>query len=108
MYTIKHYVDLEGKDPYSEWVESLTEVKTRARIAARIERLHLGLFGDCKPIDKGVWELRIDFGPGYRVYYALDGGKVVLLCEGGDKGTQKADIKRAISHWQDWQTRRSK
>ena len=48
MYTIKHYVDLEGKDPYSEWIESLTEVKTRARIAARIERLHLGLFGDLK------------------------------------------------------------
>jgi len=107
MYSIKHYVDPEGNDPYEEWFESLSDVKTQARIAARVERLHWGLFGDCKPIDKGVWELRLDFGPGYRIYYAIDNGKVVLLCEGGDKGTQRPDVKRAIARWQDWQTRRS-
>lgn len=66
-----------------------TRIRAQARIAARLIRLRNGNFGDCKPISDGVWELRIDWGPGYRVYYAIDGGKVVLLCEGGDKRTQR-------------------
>ena len=63
----------------------------------------LGLFGDCRPLRKGVWELRVDWGPGYRVYYAEAGERVVLLLAGGDKRTQSADIRRAIEHWQEWQ-----
>jgi len=108
MYIVQHYVDPQGKDPYQDWFEDLQDLKTRARIAARVQRLRVGLFGDCRFVGDGVWELKIDWGPGYRVYYAIDDGKVVLLCEGGDKRTQQADIKRAILRWQDWQTRREK
>lgn len=76
--------------------------KAAARIAARIEHVTAGLFGDCKPVAEGVWELRVHWGPGYRVYYAQSGRRVVLLLCGGDKRQQKADIKRAIASWQDW------
>ncbi len=72
----------------------------------RIDRLALGLFGDAKALRDGVRELRIDWGPGYRVYYALAGCTVVLLLCGGDKRTQKADIARAVSYWRDDQEKR--
>ncbi len=65
-----------------------------------------GNFGDCKPIAEGVWELRIDWGPGYRVYFALAGKHLVLLLVGGDKRTQQSDIAAALAHWHDWQQRR--
>lgn len=64
-----------------------------------------GLFGDCEPVGDGVWELRIDTGPGYRVYYARAGKQVVLLLCGGDKRRQKADIKRAKDYWEDYEKR---
>lgn len=73
------------------------------RIATRIDRLGLGLFGDAKALRSGVHELRIDFGPGYRVYYALTGRTVVLLLCGGDKRTQRKDITRAVSYWRVFQ-----
>ena len=78
------------------------------RVAARLIRLNSGNFGDCKPVGDGVWELRIDWGPGYRVYYAIEGKRVVLLCDGGDKRSQTADIDRAIERWNEWQTRGKK
>jgi len=65
----------------------------------------LGNFGDCKPCGNGVWELRIDLGPGWRLYYALTGQTVVLLLCGGNKDTQQTDIARAGAYWQDWQNR---
>lgn len=108
MYTIKHYVNSSGKDPYEAWLESLRDVRTQARISARVLKLQFGLFGDCKPVGEGVWELVMNWGPGYRVYYVIDDAKVILLCEGGDKSTQKQDIKRAIRHWQDWKIRKAK
>lgn len=64
MYSIKHYVDQNGNDQYQDWFESLKDVKARARISARIVRLKLGLFGDCRSVGEGVWELKIDWGPG--------------------------------------------
>ena len=82
--------------------------KTRVavpQIAARLIRLHDGNFGDCRSVGSGVWELKIDWGPGYRVYYAIDGKRVVLLLAGGDKRTQPQDIARAIERWGDWQQR---
>jgi putative addiction module killer protein len=75
-------------------------------VAVRLIRLTNGNFGDCKPVGDGVWEARIDWGPGYRLYYALEDKRVVLLCEGGDKRTQTADIKRAIKRWNEWQQRK--
>lgn len=80
-----------------------------ARIAVdrRVNRVELGNFGDHEFCRDGVWELRIDVGPGYRVYYALAGKTVVLLLCGGDKRKQNADIDRAYEYWQDWQRRTS-
>jgi putative addiction module killer protein len=78
----------------------------KARIAVRVHRMAAGNFGDCKPVQDGVWELRIDHGPGYRVYYAQTGKRLILLLLGGDKRKQQADITAAVEHWQDWQLRK--
>jgi putative addiction module killer protein len=105
MLEVIHYFTVDHRDVFADWVTSLRDQMAAARIAARIERLHLGLFGDCKPLDEGVWELRVDWGPGYRVYYARAGSSVILLLCGGDKRTQTADIKTAKRHWREWQKR---
>lgn len=72
----------------------------------RINRMAIGAFGDCKPISDGVWELRVDHGPGYRVYYAQAGKQLVLLLLGGDKRQQQSDIEKAIECWGDYQRRK--
>jgi putative addiction module killer protein len=72
---------------------------------ARVERLRSGNFGECRPLEGGVWELKIDWGPGYRVYYAQAGRRLILLLIGGDKRRQDADIQTAIAFWRDWQRR---
>jgi putative addiction module killer protein len=84
------------------------ELDARARIATRIDRLSLGNFGDCKALREGVSELRIDWGPGYRLYYAMVGRKCVLLLCGGDKRKQTSDIKRAIEYLEDYKERTRK
>ena len=105
MYKLKHYTTVEGVDLFAQWLDSLKDKQAGARIAVRLLRLQNGNFGDCRAVGDGVWELRIDWGPGYRVYYALSGKHAVLLCEGGDKRTQVADIERAIRRWNEWQAR---
>ncbi len=105
MYQLNHYTTAEGADLFARWLDNLRDKRAKARIAARLLRLQNGNFGDCRAVGEGVWELRIDWGPGYRVYYALTGKRVVLLCEGGDKRTQSANIERAISRWREWQAR---
>lgn len=77
---------------FARWIDGLPELRTRARILVRIERLAAGNPGDVRPVGEGVSELRIDDGPGYRVYYKKIGAKLVILLAGGDKGTQKKDI----------------
>jgi putative addiction module killer protein len=72
----------------------------------RVQRMAAGNFGDCKPLQDGVWELRIDWGPGYRVYYAQAGKRLILLLARGDKRKQQADIAQALERWHDWQHRR--
>ncbi len=81
---------------YSRWFSSLRDRKARARIQTRIDRLQLGLLGDVKPVGEGVSELRIDYGPGYRVYFVQRGQELVILLAGGDKSTQDKDIKTAL------------
>ena len=99
MYELRHYLTPTGDDLFQLWLEGLTDTKARARILVRLNRLAAGSFGDCKPIGQGVWELRIDHGPGYRVYYGLIGKRVVLILIGGDKRRQQNDIIQAISLW---------
>ena len=82
---------------YEAWFAGLRDERARARIDVRIKRLALGNAGDVKPVGEGVSELRIDYGPGYRVYFAQRGSEIVLLLCGGDKRTQDRDIREAQS-----------
>ena len=105
MIELRRYVSQSGIDVVGAWLARLRDDRTRAKIAARLARLSVGNFGDCKPVRAGVWELRIDWGPGYRVYYAMAGKEIVLLLCGGNKGTQARDIARAVDHWADYKRR---
>lgn len=101
---IRHYVDRAGKDVFDEWLSVLADKRAQAKIAARINRVAVGNAGDCRSLGQGLYELRIDWGPGYRVYYAMLGTSVLLLC-GGDKRRQSSDIDRARSYMDDYKTR---
>ena len=105
MIEVRRYVAPSGRDVIGDWLASLADLQARARIAARLDRLSLGNFGDCKALRDGISELRIDWGPGYRVYYAMVGKTCVLLLSGGDKRRQSSDIKRAIEYLKDFQER---
>ena len=107
MYQIEHYLTPESRDPFAEWLASLADRRARAFTLARVGRMEAGAFGDCKPVGAGVWEARIDYGPGYRVYYARAGNRLIVLLIGGDKRRQKADIARAVDYWNDWQERKT-
>ncbi len=102
---VRHYLTVAGEDPFQDWLDTLQDLKARVAILRRVDRLALGSLGDHKFCGEGVWELRIDLGPGYRVYYALQGKRIVLLLCGGSKRTQQPDIRRAIRYWQDFQQR---
>lgn len=102
---LRHYTTANGKDVFESWLCGLKDDRTEARIDARINRLSQGNFGDCTPVGGGVRELRIDFGPGYRVYYAVVGQTCVLLLCGGDKRRQSTDIAKAIEYLRDYKQR---
>ena len=87
---------LQTTDVFDHWYDGLRDRQGRARIAARLRRVELGNFGDVKPVGSGVSELRIDYGPGYRVYLTQRGLEVVILLAGGDKRTQSKNIEAAI------------
>jgi putative addiction module killer protein len=105
VYEIRHYLTPGEKDVFMEWRRQLRDTKAKIAVDRRINRMELGNFGDHSFCRNGVWELRIDVGPGYRVYYAFSGTQVVLLLCGGDKRTQEKDINRACEFWLDWQRR---
>ncbi len=104
---IRHYLTASGDDPYQQWLDKLKDLKGRVVIQRRIDRLIEGNFGDHKFCQEGVWELRIGFGPGYRVYYALEEKTIILLLCGGSKRTQSADIKAAVRYLRDYQRRKA-
>jgi len=89
-------ISIRQTETFRSWLARLRDVRAQARINMRIRRLSLGNAGDAKPVGAGVWEMRIDYGPGYRVYYVQTGQSIVLLLLGGDKSTQEKDIKAAV------------
>lgn len=102
-YEIEYYLDENGSTPFIEWLESFHKDKvTKHRIEVRLDRVLLGNLGDHHPVGEGVSELRFDFGPGYRIYYGIEENKIVLLLCGGDKSSQKKDIKKAIAYWKNY------
>ena len=101
------YETASNRIPFDEWIKNLKDHKGQTVILARLRRFAVtGHPGDHKSIGDGVYELRIHFGPGYRVYYGEDGMTVVLLLCGGDKSTQRRDLERAQAYWQDYRSRR--
>ncbi len=102
---IVEYNDDKGRVPFHDWLESLGDRQGRAKIRARLERVAAGNFGDCRPLRAGVMELKIDFGPGYRVYLSRQGAVMVLLLCGSDKSDQDRAINQAIDYLNDWKLR---
>ena len=89
-------MEIRKTEVYARWIDGLRDIRARARILARVERLAMGDSGDFKPIGEGISELRINFGPGYRVYYTQRGREIIILLAGGDKSSQARDIKNAL------------
>lgn len=89
-------IEIRKTEIFANWIDELQDIRARARILVRIERLSAGNPGDVKPVGEGVSEMRIDYGPGYRVYYKKQGRKVIFLWAGGDKNSQAKDIKTAL------------
>lgn len=104
-YEIRHYQDENGHDLYQDWLKGLRDQVAKVAIIRRVARIEVGNFGDHKFLRSGVSELRIDVGPGYRIYYAQVGANVVLLTHGGDKSTQIGDIAKAVKLLEDWRKR---
>lgn len=105
MYTVVYtsaMVELIQSDVFAKWLKELRDRQAKARIEARILRLSMGNPGDVKPTAHGISEMRINYGPGYRVYYQQRGPVLILLLCGGDKRTQDRDIKRAVQIAKDW------
>lgn len=89
-------LEIRKTETYAQWIDTLRDLQARARVQVRLERLAAGNSGDVRAVGEGVSELRIDYGPGYRVYFTKRGSEVVILLAGGDKSTQTADIKIAL------------
>jgi putative addiction module killer protein len=104
--TVGIYVSSDNKKPFSLWHADLHDIRARAKIDIAVARLQLGNVGDSKSVGDGVHELRIDHGPGYRLYYGNDGRTLIIILCGGDKRSQKKDILRAKEYWRDYMTRK--
>lgn len=104
-FEIEIYRTSLGKCPFTSWLENLKDFQATAKVKVRLDRMKLGNFGDSKSVGDGVHELRIDFGPGYRVYYGQIGRKILLLLYGGIKRSQDKDIVTAKSYWAEHQSR---
>lgn len=90
-------IEVRQTDHFAKWLRELRDLRAKARIQARIDRLELGNRGDIKPVGEGVAEMRVDFGPGYRLYLVQRGSELIILLAGGDKSTQAKDIRKAIA-----------
>lgn len=100
---IFYFQDSAFREPFSDWFKNLKDVKAKARILTRLNRIEIdNHFGDTETVGDGVFELRFHFGPGYRIYYGKDGDKVIILLCGGIKKSQKRDIAKAKEYWEDY------
>ena len=104
-YELREYTTSDGRSPFNDWLEGLRDLQARARIESRLDRVRLGNLGDYAPVGSGVFELRLFYGPGYRVYYSFESNNVLLLLLGGTKGTQKRDVKTAKDYLADYRKR---
>ncbi|NJK75563.1 MAG: type II toxin-antitoxin system RelE/ParE family toxin [Oscillatoriales cyanobacterium RU_3_3] len=104
---IRRYSTPEGKLPFTEWLDSLRDRNVRVRIKSRLDRVEQGNLGDVKSVGEGVFELRINYGPGYRIYFGQVGLTIIILLIAGDKSTQEQDIRQAIAYWKDYEQRES-
>ncbi len=102
-YQFLYYVAENGKLPFRDWFESLNDFKAQAVIEARLARLCVGNFGKCESVGLGVFELKIYYGSGYRIYFAKADRQIILLLCGGGKSTQRKDIRKAHQYWTDYQ-----
>jgi putative addiction module killer protein len=105
MVDVREYLDRNGRSPYAEWFDSLN-AQAAAKVAIAVTRIGQGNYSNVKSIGSGVHECKIDYGPGYRVYFGRDGERVVILFGGGTKKRQQKDIDNAIDGWQDYKNRK--
>lgn len=101
MFTVREYLTADGRNPFREWLATL-DLAVRARVQARVLRFEFGNLGDHKSVGAGVWEARLTFGPGYRIYFGKDGDSMIVLLVGGAKASQGRDIRRAQEFWRDY------
>jgi putative addiction module killer protein len=106
MFEVLRYQAEDGRQPFTEWLESVQDKAVQARLRVRLRRLEAGLFGDCEPVGEGVLELREHQGAGFRIYFGRQGRAVVILLTGGTKRTQPNDIEAAKRYWADWKRRK--
>ncbi len=99
---LQYFRTATGRTPFKEWFERIPDQKTQDRVQRRLDRVELGNFGDCCPVGGGVSELRLDFGPGYRIYFCELDNTIILLLSGGDKSSQRRDILLAKTYWQEY------
>ncbi len=102
------YSTQDGKRPFGDWLWRLKDLRAKAKIVHRVDRAELGNFGKYRDLHAGVFELKEDFGPGYRIYFGLDGDDLIILLMGGDKGSQNRDIAKAREYWDDYLGRKRK
>jgi putative addiction module killer protein len=104
-YTIKEFVDKNGQSPFAKWFDKLDHIAA-AKITMALYRLSLSHIANLKSLGNGIWEYKIDFGPGYRIYFAKDGSELIILLGGGSKKHQSKDIELSKQRWQDYKHRR--
>ncbi|MGA3166374.1 MAG: type II toxin-antitoxin system RelE/ParE family toxin [Terriglobia bacterium] len=105
MVDVREYLDHEGNSPFAVWFDDLN-AQAAAKVTMAVTRLGQGNFSNVKGVGSGVWEYKIDFGPGYRIYIGKDGDCLVILLGGGTKKRQNTDISEAIARWQDYKKRK--
>ena len=105
MFDVREYIDPAGRSPFTKWLRALN-VQAAAKVASALERVAEGNLSNIKTVGHGVLEYKIDFGPGYRIYFGRDGGRLVILLAGGTKRRQQEDIRRAKANWEDYRNRK--